>query len=189
MFDMEGLKLLPGFLDILAQRPAWSLAACACVAVDAPLYQPAMPATGKPLSVRMTNLGELGWISDRKGYRYQAHHPVTGKPWPAIPSVLLDIWRTRRLNIRTRHKRALSITMRGLRAWGCTRIAMKMISMRRSCRFRWAIPQCSGSVGSTRKSPTRSAQAHIGRCGGAGRSCKVVSPRHRPHPDAGTSTF
>jgi alkylated DNA repair protein (DNA oxidative demethylase) len=91
MIDMEGLRLFPGFLDILAQRSlVEQLRLCV---VDAPLYRPVMPATGKPLSVRMTNLGELGWISDRKGYRYQAHHPATGKPWPAIPSVLLDIWR------------------------------------------------------------------------------------------------
>ncbi|GIU67708.1 hypothetical protein PsB1_1862 [Candidatus Phycosocius spiralis] len=40
----------------------------------------------------MTNLGSLGWVSDQAGYRYQATHPVTGLPWPAIPQALLDIW-------------------------------------------------------------------------------------------------
>jgi alkylated DNA repair protein (DNA oxidative demethylase) len=41
----------------------------------------------------MTNLGALGWVSDRAGYRYQAHHPETGKPWPPIPEMVLDVWR------------------------------------------------------------------------------------------------
>jgi len=51
----------------------------------APLFQPAMPRTGKNFSVRMSNCGPLGWVSDRGGYRYQPHHPVTGAPWPAHP--------------------------------------------------------------------------------------------------------
>jgi len=60
---------------------------------DNPVYRGAMPRTGKQLSVRNTNLGSLGWVwSDIKGYRYQAHHPETGRAWPAIPQVLLDLW-------------------------------------------------------------------------------------------------
>ena len=60
----------------------------------APLYVPAMPRTGKEMSVRMTNCGELGWVTDReRGYRYQPVHPVTGEPWPPIPETLLAIWR------------------------------------------------------------------------------------------------
>jgi alkylated DNA repair protein (DNA oxidative demethylase) len=59
----------------------------------APLFTPAMPRTGKPFSVRMTNCGALGWVSDRDGgYRYQATHPQTGAPWPAMPQSLLDLW-------------------------------------------------------------------------------------------------
>jgi alkylated DNA repair protein (DNA oxidative demethylase) len=59
----------------------------------APLYTPTMPRTGKPFSVRMTNYGPLGWVSDRKGgYRYQAEHPVTGRPWPVMPRMLLEVW-------------------------------------------------------------------------------------------------
>ena len=61
---------------------------------QAPFFVPAMPRTGKPFSVRMTNLGPLGWVSDReRGYRYQATHPVTGKPWSPIPPMVLDLWR------------------------------------------------------------------------------------------------
>jgi alkylated DNA repair protein (DNA oxidative demethylase) len=52
-----------------------------------------MPRTGKPLSVRMSNCGPLGWVADRDGYRYQPLHPDTGRLWPAIPGVLLDLWR------------------------------------------------------------------------------------------------
>jgi alkylated DNA repair protein (DNA oxidative demethylase) len=51
-----------------------------------------MPRTGTPFSVRMTNFGPLGWVSDRAGYRYQAAHPETGRPWPAIPEAVLAIW-------------------------------------------------------------------------------------------------
>jgi DNA oxidative demethylase len=57
-----------------------------------PLYQPVMPRTGKPLSVSMTNLGSLGWISDKQGYRYETRHPVTQNAWPPIPEGLLRMW-------------------------------------------------------------------------------------------------
>lgn len=57
----------------------------------APLYQPVTPG-GRPFSVRMTNMGTLGWVSDRNGYRYQAHHPDTGTPWPPIPARLIRLF-------------------------------------------------------------------------------------------------
>merc|ERR1711965_564951 len=54
-----------------------------------------MPRTGKPMSVRMTNCGALGWVTDKqRGYRYQATHPVTGRPWPPMPASLLNLWDT-----------------------------------------------------------------------------------------------
>ena len=62
------------------------------VAVDAPFFTPTMPRSGKPFSVRMTNCGPLGWVSDRDGYRYQPTHP-DGAPWPAIPAALIAAWR------------------------------------------------------------------------------------------------
>lgn len=63
------------------------------VIATAPLYVPTMPRSGRPMSVRMTNAGPLGWVTDKaQGYRYQAHHPVTGAPWPPIPQALLDLW-------------------------------------------------------------------------------------------------
>ena len=57
----------------------------------APFYRPVTPG-GRPFSVEMTNLGPLGWVSDRAGYRYQATHPVTGGSWPPMPPLLLDLW-------------------------------------------------------------------------------------------------
>ena len=61
---------------------------------QAPLYVPAMPRTGKEMSVRMTNCGILGWVTDKeRGYRYQPTHPATGQPWPPIPDRLLRLWR------------------------------------------------------------------------------------------------
>jgi len=59
----------------------------------APLFTPTMPRSGKPMSVRMTNCGPLGWVTDKEGgYRYQTTHPVTGKPWPPMPQMLHDLW-------------------------------------------------------------------------------------------------
>ncbi len=59
-----------------------------------PFYTPHMPRSGNPMSVQMTNLGKLGWVADKTGYRYQTHHPETGAPWPVIPAQLLDLWKT-----------------------------------------------------------------------------------------------
>jgi alkylated DNA repair protein (DNA oxidative demethylase) len=76
-------------------RPAQTalLGAIRKVIAEAPLYTPTMPRSGKPMSVRMTNAGPLGWVTDKEGgYRYQAMHPETGKPWPPIPPMLLDLW-------------------------------------------------------------------------------------------------
>ncbi|MCZ4090924.1 alpha-ketoglutarate-dependent dioxygenase AlkB family protein [Sinorhizobium psoraleae] len=88
----KGVRHIPGFLDRSRQEEL--VEAVRLVVAEAPLFVPEMPKTGKPMSVRMTNCGPLGWVTDReRGYRYQGEHPVTGKPWPAIPAALLDIWR------------------------------------------------------------------------------------------------
>lgn len=79
-----------GFLDAEAQ--ARLLEALRAVMRAAPLFTPAMPRTGRPFSVRMTNCGPLGWVADKGGYRYQETHPVTGAPWPAMPEAVLAIW-------------------------------------------------------------------------------------------------
>jgi alkylated DNA repair protein (DNA oxidative demethylase) len=88
---IAGFRHLQGFLN--ASRQQTLLADIRGVIGEAALYSPCMPRTGKPLSVAMTNAGTLGWVTDRDGgYRYQAHHPISGRPWPAIPASLLGLW-------------------------------------------------------------------------------------------------
>lgn len=88
----QGIHHIPGFLD--REKQEAMVENIRAIVAEAPLFVPAMPKTGKPLSVRITNCGALGWVTDReRGYRYQPAHPVTGKPWPPMPAVLLDIWR------------------------------------------------------------------------------------------------
>jgi len=85
------MNYFPQRLDRGAQNAL--LAALRQVIAEAPLFTPTMPRSGNPMSVRMTNCGPLGWVTDKeRGYRYQATHPETGKPWPPIPQMLLDLW-------------------------------------------------------------------------------------------------
>jgi DNA oxidative demethylase len=87
----KGMRLYKGWFDPNSQ--AALLAELRQAVGEAPLFTPEMPKTGKPFSVRMTNLGSLGWVTDKQGgYRYQATHPVTGTPWPPMPEVLLNLW-------------------------------------------------------------------------------------------------
>ena len=86
-----GLRFLPGHFGPEAQRQLVETLRAAVAA--APLVIPVMPRTGRPFTVRMTNLGALGWVSDRAGYRYQPTHPETGRTWPPIPEILLGLWR------------------------------------------------------------------------------------------------
>jgi alkylated DNA repair protein (DNA oxidative demethylase) len=46
---------------------------------------------GFRMSVAMTNAGPLGWVSDRRGYRYDPIDPDSGKPWPSMPSAFLQL--------------------------------------------------------------------------------------------------
>ena len=85
-----GLRYVPGYLDRVAQIAL--LAEINEVLHNAPLFQPVMPRTGTPFSVRMTNCGALGWVSDRASYRYAAVHPDTGRPWPKMPEAVLAAW-------------------------------------------------------------------------------------------------
>ena len=86
---MDGFRLFPGKVspaeqaDLVAEVHA-SFAA-------SPPYRPVTP-SGKAMSVRMTNLGPLGWVTDSRGYRYEPRHPITGEAWPPIPPLLLALW-------------------------------------------------------------------------------------------------
>ncbi|MGD0144904.1 MAG: alpha-ketoglutarate-dependent dioxygenase AlkB [Rhizomicrobium sp.] len=86
-----GIRLWTGGLDADEQKSL--LGDVLRRADDAPFYRPRMPHSGKPFSVEETNFGSLGWYSDANGYRYEANHPVTRRPWPVIPDLLLALWR------------------------------------------------------------------------------------------------
>jgi alkylated DNA repair protein (DNA oxidative demethylase) len=87
---LSGLRIVAGYLDRAAQEKL--LATVREVMRQAPPYTPRMPRSRHPLSVRMTNCGPLGWMTDESGYRYQATHPENGTPWPPIPDLLLATW-------------------------------------------------------------------------------------------------
>jgi len=78
----DGALLLRGFA-LAAQDQL--LADVRAVIAAAPLRHLSTPG-GLRMSVAMTNCGALGWISDRRGYRYDAIDPARGAPWPALPA-------------------------------------------------------------------------------------------------------
>ncbi len=86
-----GLRLYKTALDRAAQVAL--LADLREILRQAPLFQPVMPHSGKAFSVRMSNCGPLGWVSDISGYRYQETHPETGRAWPPMPESILRLWR------------------------------------------------------------------------------------------------
>ena len=82
-----GAVLLRGFASAEA---AALVEEVALIAEVAPLRHLMTPG-GYTMSVAMTNCGRVGWVSDRKGYRYDPLNPETGKPWPAFPKAFLDL--------------------------------------------------------------------------------------------------
>lgn len=86
--EIRGFRLFPGFLDRPAQEAM--VAALREVVAAAPLVRPVTPG-GKPMSVRMTSAGRLGWVTDRRGYRYEPRHPE-GRAWPPIPDYVMEVW-------------------------------------------------------------------------------------------------
>jgi DNA oxidative demethylase len=87
---LPGLRLYSAFLDHNEQ--AKLLADLRGILREAPLLTPRMPKSGRPFTVRMSNCGALGWISDERGYRYAPVHPETAQPWPPIPAQLIALW-------------------------------------------------------------------------------------------------
>jgi alkylated DNA repair protein (DNA oxidative demethylase) len=86
----SGLRFYPGYLERAGQEAL--VAALHQVLDRAPYYTARMPKSGRPMSVRMSNCGPLGWFSDERGYRYEPAHPETGRPWPPIPQTLIALW-------------------------------------------------------------------------------------------------
>lgn len=87
--NIRGFHVFKGHLDAAAQSAL--VADIRIVALAAPMFSPETP-YGKPMSVRMTSAGAVGWYADRSGYRYTPVHP-SGTPWPPIPSAVLEMWR------------------------------------------------------------------------------------------------
>ena len=94
---MEGMDAFPsGFAlypEALTRPEQAALAAEVLALVEAAPFYNARTPGGRTMSVANSNLGPLGWVSDERGYRYQATHPGTGLPWPAVPEALLALWR------------------------------------------------------------------------------------------------
>jgi len=86
--DLGGARIFKEMLDRSTQEAL--VVALREVVAAAPLFHP-VTAFGKQMSVRMTSAGRLGWVSDRRGYRYEPRHP-SGAQWPAIPELVLDVW-------------------------------------------------------------------------------------------------
>ncbi len=90
--DLDGFRLWPGLLGRAEQEALRDVVFERMRA--GPLYIPRMPKSGQPMRVRMTNFGELGWVTDKeRGYRYQPLHPETERPWPEMPPKVLELWR------------------------------------------------------------------------------------------------
>lgn len=91
-FDMpDGFRLLPGFFDRSGQQGLMD--AVVAATEHTPFWRTTMPRTGQPMSVKLTNFGALGWMSDKHGgYRYESLHPETGAAWSPIPDPLIQLW-------------------------------------------------------------------------------------------------
>lgn len=85
----DGFVIHDGYLA--PDRQEALLADLRAVAAAAPLIRPETPG-GRRMSVAMTSAGRVGWVTDRRGYRYEERHPG-GAPWPPIPPSALAVWR------------------------------------------------------------------------------------------------
>ena len=83
----DGAVVLRGFA-LVEETPL--LQAVAVIAAQAPFRHLVTPG-GLRMSVAMTNAGPLGWVSDRRGYRYDPVDPDSGRPWPPLPPVFLQL--------------------------------------------------------------------------------------------------
>ena len=83
----EGAVLLRGFARSFEAELISDLRV---IAKEAPFRHMVTPG-GYQMSVAMTNCGSAGWVTDRSGYRYDGVDPVSGKPWPAMPSAFREL--------------------------------------------------------------------------------------------------
>lgn len=88
MLTNQGFFLLKSRLTQQAQQEV--LAAARAIVTQAPLFRPTM-ANGQSFNYLMTNCGDVGWVADRHGYRYQQAHPITKTTFPAMPQVIKEL--------------------------------------------------------------------------------------------------
>lgn len=79
--------ILPAFAKAQAES---LLAAIDAVSSQVPFRQMTTP-RGFKMAAQMTNCGTWGWVTDRQGYRYQQTDPLTGKAWPPMPAVIVQL--------------------------------------------------------------------------------------------------
>lgn len=84
---MQGAMLLRGFALPCADE---LIAAIGSITAPSPFRHLITPG-GHTMSVAMTNCGRVGWVSDRRGYRYDSVDPDSGEPWPAMPAMFADL--------------------------------------------------------------------------------------------------
>lgn len=84
-----GTAILGGFA---LQYEASLLSALSSISEHSPFRHMTTPG-GFPMSVAMTNCGAFGWVSDRKGYRYDSIDPDTGLRWPPMPASFVELAR------------------------------------------------------------------------------------------------
>lgn len=82
-----GAVLLRGFVRAQASE---LLAAVEAIVAEVPWRRLVTPG-GQRMSVAMTHCGTLGWFSDRRGYRYVAADPHTGRTWPPMPAAFMSL--------------------------------------------------------------------------------------------------
>jgi alkylated DNA repair protein (DNA oxidative demethylase) len=82
----DGVVLLHGFAYELAQAILDQVEEITAVS---PLRQMSTPSG--VMSVAISNCGQWGWTSDQHGYRYVALDPLRNQPWPALPTLLIDL--------------------------------------------------------------------------------------------------
>ena len=83
----DGVVLLRGRADTAALMPRVD-----AIAREAP-FRHMVTRSGAAMSVAMTNCGDVGWVSDRRGYRYDPLDPESGRPWPPMPGAFARLAR------------------------------------------------------------------------------------------------
>lgn len=83
----DGATILRRLVELEA---AALIEAVATVTAAAPFRHMITPG-GHTMSIAMTNCGRLGWVTDRRGYRYTTTDPATRRPWPSLPAIFHEV--------------------------------------------------------------------------------------------------